>query len=121
MAKKKTFGDALSYLRAFFVAAPYGDRKRLWAVLTAMRGPDYENGEQYDDKISTTAVIRRAAFGADALADSGSIVRRDSRDAVKRRRAMEASYADPDDRRHFYDHARAAFDSLGLKWNELNK
>ena len=91
--------------------------RELWAVLTALRGPDTENDF---DKAATTQVIRSTAFPkTDALDQKGianvpaafghdSVTR-----AIHRRERMAAD--------HFRSHTQLAFKALGLKWNEENE
>lgn len=97
------------------------DSYALWDVLTALRGPDYEN-VSYKTKDATTGVIRYALLGAFAGVGGldphtrhlhRAIFGPDREEYVKIRDEMRVS--------HFCYHARSAFTALGLKWNEVNE
>ena len=94
-------------------------QREVWDILTALRGPDYEEGD--DDKHATTCVIRHYALGYKACCSpytaNGSVFREDSETSVGLRVAML------DDKRsyHFYHHMADAFAALGLKWDKNNE
>jgi len=96
------------------------DGKKLWGILTALRGPD-DDGLQA--KWATTAVIRHAiglngyinedeGYHFTENADEPAFV------GVRKRIYNGAGSAHSI---HFIDHAMAAFDALGLEWNKVNK
>lgn len=88
----------------------------LWAVLSALRGPD---DEAELTKLATTAVIRAKAFPLTAKLShaTGGRVRAsmipDRDTSVFMRQHMKFS--------HFVGHARDAFRALGLSWRSLNE
>lgn len=81
----------------------------LWNVLTALRGPDSRDRKI---KYATTALIRSAAFPKRPCEDL-SVFGDDAPHLVERRREMQ-------DLNHFREHVKDAFDSLDLKWGEVN-
>jgi hypothetical protein len=89
------------------------EKKRVWRVLTALRGPDF-GGPVYrnETKRATTAVIRHRLLGFNLLQ---GFTERDLESSVRRRRRMSRSGMG-----HFGLHAMEAFEVLGLKWDYLN-
>ena len=83
--------------------------RRLWNILTILRGPDDENTAL---KAGTTAVIRKK-IGID-YGSNGCVVAEDSQEGLKTRQDARGSH-------HFFHHAKRAFESLGLAWSEVNK
>lgn len=81
----------------------------LWAVLSALRGPD--NGD-WKLKVATTAVIRHK-LGLEK-SNGQFVVMEDTELAVDYRKNLG------DDNSHFVSHAQRAFKALGLKWDALN-
>lgn len=67
-------------LSAFFKEAPYGEQRKLWNILTALRGPDGSPTwlARKVRKAQTTAIVRYAAFygaaGGSAKIRAGSVV-----------------------------------------------
>lgn len=134
MENLKTMNDMLAVVRQF-----YGDKgidpaekKKLWDVLSALRGPDeaeIRGFYAYDVKEATTTVIRDAVLGG-STSEAGlavweyASIDRDFSGAKDRRTTIMPEYALPPgvDKRphHFLGHARNAFDALGLKWDEVN-
>jgi hypothetical protein len=110
--KKPTFKDAQNYLRAFFRDARNSEVRLLWDVLSALRGPDYEESV---DKDATTAVIREAFLGPKTQVFPADFAV-DSAERAERRDDMVSG----SESYHFLSHARNAFDALGLKWFEVN-
>lgn len=55
----QTCGEMLDHIDRFLCERRRGDARRLWQVLTALRGPD--NGDRLL-KLRTTAALRSAAF-----------------------------------------------------------
>ncbi len=87
----------------------------LWAVLTALRGPDSRDNEV---KYATTAVIRDAAFPKRETVN-GSVFRKDTQaSAAKRRVVFNSPYWDS---RHFRGHVEDAFSALGLELLKFNE
>lgn len=93
------------------------ERRKLWDVMTALRGPDHIAGGEtrYADKSATTAVIRYKLVGIDTEARNYADIFNDSSNSAIRRRSMNTV----DD--HFTRHAKKAFDALGLEWAVVNK
>lgn len=96
------------------------ERRSLWDVLSALRGPD-AGGDEALDKSAVTVPVRRKAFPRLArVADRGhynatgaafaSLYGRD--DCAKRRAALGAEPWF----HHFQGHGQAAFKALGLVW-----
>jgi hypothetical protein len=114
MANIRSQKEMLDTLRAFMEddTVPASERKGVYDVLTALRGPD---NDDWDLKDQTTAVIRYAALGRVALGDAGAIVHRDHPTYALARQNFGALY-EP----HFMGHAKLAFAALGLKWNDYN-
>lgn len=98
----------------------YYESRKLWSVLTALRGPDWTGPimpvADSELKECTTEVIRyellRRRKGSGAYF-SLAYVSKDRPAFVERRREIDTST-------HFGLHAKAAFLALGLKWDELN-
>jgi hypothetical protein len=104
------------------------NRGNLWAVLTALRGPDFaRKGSNLDLKLATTAVIREAA----GFKNYGFFHNGDSPERTKLRKLERTKLRklDPDSRAegmtadttHFFAHARQAFQALGLDWYTYNQ
>ena len=96
---------------------------KLWAVLTALRGPDSEN---FDEKDSITAVILHA-IGLRARAYvAGAVVSADSAEYATTRMLRFPIVLNHRGNlslkkwEHFSFHAKTAFDALGLSWTEAN-
>jgi hypothetical protein len=115
----KTMKDALGALRSFMDDQNVDSREKrmLWDVLTALRGPDEEavadcNGGRIPANLvkdATTAVIRDAVFSHDAGMLIGVIIQSDCEESRHVRSAMRVL-------KHFENHARCAFRALGLEW-----
>lgn len=84
-----------------------------WDVISALRGPDveYDYYATWLNKMATTAVIR-GAVGVRPMSHKLVV---ESTDVWAARR-MTTDFKSP----HFVDHARGAFDALGLSWHEDN-
>jgi hypothetical protein len=94
---------------------------KLWAVLTALRGPDSDDSYE---KLATTAVIRHAiglrsyVAGAVVIADSAEYATtRMLRFPIVLNHLGNLSLRNWE---HFSFHAKNAFDVLGLSWTEAN-
>lgn len=98
----------------------------LWDILSALRGPDFDTGIRYklsdtltidcfDLKDATTAVIR---YNMGVSKDNAklAISHPDSSDYARIRILLDRS----DIPAHFIVHAKKAFESLDLKWDEVN-
>ena len=107
--KKMTFEDAQKYLRKFFIEAGEEEGKKMWDVLTALRGPD--DGD-YGLKEATTAIIRTRFLGYPYL----FYVPAQFATADWNPKVREAAVGSC----HFLKHAQRAFSTLGLKWDEAN-
>jgi hypothetical protein len=97
----------LTTLRQQFRTSNGETKEQIWHILTALRGPDDEN---YDLKNATTGLIRKAVFGNIELT-LAIVSKKDYTHYVDRRLSSSG---------HFASHAAAAFEALGLKWNEVN-
>ena len=92
----------------------------LFDVLSALRGPDSNRDTV---KEATTGLIRGKAFPIVFTEDGphnclGLIVtHEDNEDLAKVRMALEK---DPEESRHFLNHAKLAFNHLGLSWSNVN-
>jgi len=98
---------------------PTTEGQKLWAVLSALRGPDISHlGDKVDVSIkeATTSVIRWK-IGVNKNNAGGAIVKPDSEWALGIRQWLEKEYS----HHHFVIHAKWAFSALGLKWDELNQ
>ena len=95
--------------------------RKLWAVLTALRGPDSDDNY---DKHATTAVIRHAIGLQQRVA--GAIVNADSAENAQTRTDRFPIMVDHwghvalKSWSHFSFHAKHAFDVLGLAWDKDN-
>lgn len=98
------------------------EMRAAWSVLTALRGPDsgvdaVNSNAVIIDRIlakhATTAVIRERVVGKHAAHAIGADVFEDS--ANKRDQRSVISQAS-----HFGNHARRAFEALGMEWDEVN-
>src|SRR5574341_1987477 len=110
-----TAREMLAALRKFFSKHQSRSRfeqRRLWNVLTALRGPDIADDNE-NIKTATTAVIRHAAFGPDSRVRDFGYVNPDSPEQRDRRLNIP--------RDHFWDHATLAFEALGFVWEAVNK
>lgn len=84
---------------------------RVWLVLTGLRGPDNKDSML---KSATTEILRR--YIIDKLALKANAFR--SYDDIERVEIRKRLNSEKD---HFGFHAIAAFEAVGLKWDELNK
>lgn len=105
--RPRTLRQALDFIQEMLSDRSYS--LELWNVLTALRGPDSRNRKI---KYATTALIRSAAFPKRPCEDL-SVFGVDSPALAERRREIH-------DLNHFQEHAKDAFDALGLKWGEAN-
>lgn len=114
---KYTAEEALKYLHDFFnhgnIYEPfrYEQNKKLWMVLSALRGPD---SMKIEEKEAVTKVIRFTVFGYDSGVSKHAFVGEDHWNAAEFRKNRIFSST------HFQEHAKAAFDALGLEWDEVN-
>lgn len=103
---KARLKDLVDFLNTFSL-----ESKKLWWVLTALRGPDTESERQ---KSATTSVIRHAA-GLREWVGNGATTNPDSQEALVHR----TNAFSPNDY-HFKLHAKKAFETLGLDWDRVN-
>jgi hypothetical protein len=95
--------------------------RKLWAVLTALRGPDSDDSYE---KYATTSVIRHAIGLRKSVA--GAIVNADSAENAAIRMnifPLELSHFGGLRLRkwtHFSHHVKLAFEALGLVWDKDN-
>jgi hypothetical protein len=111
----KTFKGMISSIRSFMMNSDIdrAEKVKLWEVLTALRGPDFDD-DDLSVKDSTTAVIRQATFETQDGYHLGAMVRPDTERARIFRRDR------PDNYGHFWSHALRAFEALGMDWLEVN-
>src|SRR6266498_1616369 len=103
--------------------------QKVWDILSALRGPD---NDKMDVKLATTSVIRYQLLKlSGALPEKGilslpggPICNEDTPAFVSLRIALSKEYMNDADKHpafyHFISHAKRAFHSLGLKWDEVN-
>ena len=106
---KTTALQVLARLRKSVETMPDYELKRLWNILTALRGPD---DKDLGVKHATTSVIRTAVFGIDSPFAKYADFNHDDKAAVKARESMVYD--------HFKSHAISAFNALGLEWDKNN-
>lgn len=125
-SKPQTAREVLDFIKEFLNRDPadYGspvhsEQRRLWKVLTAIRGPDEGALTQKteDIKKATTAIIRLHAFG-NCRSQTGAIINADSEGLLKLR---NSSCRNNDLGYHFWTHIHQAFDALGLDIEKVNK
>ncbi len=107
-----------------FMADPeicQGEKKALWDILTALRGPDQSAFARSSDgsrsvidsdtvKDATTAVVRDALGLTPLRGLVGIVSGCDAPELAKVRSDIGDNFG------HFLAHVRAAFDALDLKW-----
>jgi hypothetical protein len=99
--------------------------KKLWDVLTALRGPD---DDYLTKKRSTTSVLRHA-IGLTYYGLTGAIINQDTEEYAKYRATQMPVVISPhichplilEKWTHFHAHTLAAFQVLGLKWDKVNR
>ncbi len=109
--KVDTMEKMLEVLRVFFNDdfIEIEERRKLWNVLSALRGPDNEDGAA---KLACVSQIRRAVAGQ-SFTDFGGYHRFDSQEDAKIRSKMTNC--------HFKLHMQAAFEALSLHWYDVNR
>ncbi len=127
----ETFKDVLKHIQSFLESDEIfsEEKRRLWDVLSALRGPDSEDSTL---KNSTTAVIRWHALG-NSVRYVGAITGFDDDDYAtervkeerKHRRyvgnmATDGNMATKRVYDHFHDHTINAFKALGLDYYNNN-
>jgi hypothetical protein len=121
--ESETFKTILPKIVKFLNESP--DGRKLWDVLTALRGPDHLDRPDSDQiKDSTTAVIRYAiglngSVGKDDSDQFSFTISTDSEKAAAFRRSANEK-STPLSSYHFFSHAHGAFDALGLNWESVN-
>ncbi len=88
-----------------------------WSVITATRGPDQKtaNPNAFCVKLATTGLIRVTAFPRAVIGGGlGDSIVADTNEHLATRLALEPAHS------HFCNHARSAFDALGLSWERVN-
>lgn len=112
-----SLNDMLQTLDRFMLKGRETDRRGFYDIITALRGPDAEVGEfgDYAPKAAITQPLRYAVFKTGYPGFRGSISADTEEFAAKRREigAVGGIY-------HYVSHAIAAFDAMGMKWNEVN-
>lgn len=106
---QSTATDALKVIRKVMQTYYTGEARKLWDILTALRGPDNQDIEL---KLATTAVIRHAVYGY--VNHGGTAAPDNSIRCAYRAKLDEAGYTKDTD--HFINHAKDAFKHLNLKW-----
>lgn len=117
---KKSYRVMLEMIVDFMNKADEDDSRKLWDVLTALRGPDSDALKLKD---ATTAVVRHKLG---LLSRGNFITAKDSPEAAAHRNESmprENRYGGYylRDYNHFSHHAYQAFKALGLEWNKENK
>jgi hypothetical protein len=110
---KKIKAERLEELRKLLAPMLDDSHKKVWDILSALRGPDDEERRPKDTKAATTGIIRYMVFRDDA--SFGVITFRDCAAYAAIRRRLPRAHD------HFSNHARHAFEVLGLKWRSVNK
>ena len=114
--KTKTAKEMVTLIRSFLTNADLNEALELWHILTALRGPDYNDGLYYDKamlKKSTTEVIRHEVVGDFVCKRLGCLSSLDTKSRASFRHMNYSAV-------HFWQHAKLAFKSLGLKWGVKN-
>lgn len=117
--KPSTFREAKKIFVRFLNEGT-SESKRFWDVISALRGPDYQD-DSSKDKFSTTSVIREK-FGIKHKASLGLVIHKDS-PTYAAHRTLKIGFFVEDIRSrssHFARHAKDAFIALGLKWEDAN-
>lgn len=135
MENPKTAQDVVQIIRQFYLdhsddefdrAENVTESRKLWSMLTALRGPD--NG--HDDLKEATTIPFRTAFFKEAAKSAGmqtgALVKSHSlnRERAKNFRLnlyTKASGIKDNKEIHFINHARLAFNAIGLKWEDINE
>lgn len=117
----KTAKEFLSLLRNYFNDRQIDDieHRKLWLVLSALRGPDDKKLEGF--KACTTAVIRHKIFGYQSVLRSRIDIYEDQHSFMQDR--MELSHIDPmsmEISSHFKQHMFDAFEALGMSVTNVN-
>jgi hypothetical protein len=114
--KPRSAKEMLKILRDFMKSgANYTEEQRkVWDVITALRGPD-ESIKRYHDKAASTTVLRYALLGDSTAAFGYADIYSDHNERAKHRQQMETV----DD--HFGHHIRLGFKGLGLDWECANR
>ena len=109
--KIDTLEKVLEVLRTFFNDdfIEIEERAKLWNVLSALRGPDNQDGAT---KLACVSQIRRAVAGQ-SFTDFGAYHRFDREEDAQIRSKMKNC--------HFKFHMQAAFEALGLHWYDVNR
>lgn len=121
MEQPRTCQEVLAVVREFMTddsTVLEREQRALWNVLTALRGPDFEDPREI--KSVTTAVIRQRVFGP-----GSSWVRRHV-DINPDPEQGPGTRVDPQIEElswdhHFGYHAQEAFKALGLFWSVRNE
>lgn len=112
----RSYGEVLAELGVFMEdgTIPNTDKRLLWDVLTALRGPDDTGSPKSEDcKLLTTAVIRHEIFGEGLRDEIGALTLAEDPSFGAKREDLYCGWAAG---AHFQDHARMAFDALWLKF-----
>src|SRR5574340_930628 len=123
-----TASEVLAALVEGFSKLPLEERKKVWDVLAALRGPDGVHDADDLLKQSTTCVVRRRLFGdalrglglpatgpAPYVAWNGDSPARVAQRSTCDLESVPASAAAKHPHAHFIRHAQAAFRALGLQ------
>ncbi len=97
----------ITTLRQQFKAADGTTKQQIWSILTALRGPDNQDAYLKD---ATTGLVRKAVFG-NILVPFAVVTEMDFSNYIDKRK---------DSSGHFSYHAKEAFETLNLKWDEVN-
>jgi hypothetical protein len=113
--KPITADDMLKLIRSFMERGDGNEdeQRKLWNVMSALRGPDNRVGN-YGEKTISTAVLRYKVFGENSAVVRYADMFQDSPEYRQKRCAMETAND------HFGHHVKLGFESAGLKWDEVN-
>ena len=95
------------------------DQQKVWAILTALSGPDNESAS-IQFKGATTGLIR-GSLGINCTDILGYYITSEAHDN-KNLLTLRKKFEMGEPRlSHFLDHALCGFQALNLKWNEVNE
>lgn len=121
MGTPTTAKEVFAQLRESFISLDYTERRKVWDVLTALRGPD--RGDNVALKAASTALVRGVVFGqhAGAYIREFAFVEFADTNYFAERRNMVSESCDGSVNYHFLSHIRRAFEALGLSFYGFNE
>ncbi len=120
MGTPTTAKEVFAQLRESFINLDCTERRKVWNVLTALRGPDRVDK---DLKTASTAVVRGVAFGqhASACIQEFALVEFADTDYFAELRNEASKSCDGSVDYHFLSHICRAFEALGLSFYGFNE